>query len=224
MKSLLLQILALAEKDIRLELRTRSALFATSLFVVLVLLILNLSFGPEVRQSPAVAAGVLWVVIIFAGSIALSHLSSREYEDRVHDGLLMTGCSGVVLFAARFLIALFFMWGIALLTVPLFILFFNYPLGSWIPMFGMIFGLGSIGYAAVGTLFSAMVSQARLRELLLVIMFYPVIIPLLIPAVRATASLMGGELPKEGPFLLGFDIVFVSASALLYEFVVEDSA
>jgi heme exporter protein B len=223
MKEFLFNVLALAEKDVRIELRTKESFFATFLFVVLILFIFQFSFGGHPELLTRIAPGIIWIVIAFSGTIVISHLARREFDDRVCEGLILSGKSGVTLFFAKFISALLFLFAVELITVPLFMFFFNLDGGSWLVHLGMVLILGTIGYAAVGTLFAALLSQSRMKDLLLPIVFYPVIIPLFITGVKATAAVLAGEYPSQLSFFLGFDIIFVTASALLYEFVMEDA-
>ncbi|MFH1263838.1 MAG: heme exporter protein CcmB [Pseudomonadota bacterium] len=222
MREFLRVVLTLSEKDVRLELRSKEALYSTLLFVVLTLFILNFSFGSAAETVERLAPGILWVVISFAGTIALSHLASRDREDRVQEGILLSGVGGTAMFCAKFVSALVFLLLIELITVPLFVVFFNFDFGATLPLFLSVLVLGTIGYAAVGTLFASLLSQTRLKELLLPVVFYPVIIPLLIAAVQATAKVLAGESARELLFMIGFDLILVTASALLFEYVVED--
>lgn len=215
-------ILTLTEKDLRIEIRSRESIFATLLFVLLSLFIFNFSFGINPKIIQHVAPGIIWVIIAFSGTLAIGHLAQRDFEDRALDGLLMSGMGGSTIFLSRFVTSLVFMMWIEFITVGLFLLFFNFDLGPWVVNFVMILSLGTIGYAAVGTFFAALVSHARARNILYPVVFYPVIIPLLIAAVQGTAAVMRGEMPKEIMLLLGFDIIFVSASILLFDFVIED--
>lgn len=215
-------VLLLAEKDVRLELRAKETYFSTLLFVLLVLVIFNFSFGMNPAILEKVAAGMIWVVIAFSGTIAISHVNDREQFDHVTFGLRLTGISGTTFYFAKFVTALMFMVAIEIIAIPLFMLLFNFSIGEWAVLFVMILALGTIGYAAIGTLFSAMLAHSRFRNLLLPIVFYPVIIPLLIAAVKATQNVLAGEAPRELPLLIGFDIIFLTASALLFDFVVED--
>jgi heme exporter protein B len=221
-RSALSQIVTMAGKDVRIELRSKETLFATLLFVVLVLFIFNFSFGSGFNEVQRLAPGIIWVVIAFSGTIALSHLAARDREDRAQEGILLTGVGGITMFCSKFLSALIFMFAIEGIAVPLFIIFFNFSFGNVFPLFLTVLVLGTIGYAAVGTLFASLLAHTRLRDLLLPILFYPVIIPLLIAAVQATSKVLGEEFPREIVFMIGFDIILVTASALLFEFVVED--
>lgn len=221
-RSFLTNVLTLTEKDIRLELRSKETFFSTLLFVILVLFIFNFSFRADAEQVAWLAPGILWVVIAFSGTLALSHLSGRDSDERAQEGILLTGIGGSTIFWSKFISALLFIAAIELIVLPLFVIFFDFSFGAQLPLFLSVLALGTIGYAAVGTLFATMLSQTRLRDLLLPVIFYPVIIPLLIVAVLASSKVLAGERPAEIWFLFGFDLILVTASALLYEFVVED--
>jgi heme exporter protein B len=216
------RVLTLAEKDLRLELRSKEALLATLLFVILVLFIFNFSFGAYPELVEKLAPGILWVTIAFSGTIAITHLARRDHDDRVQEGLLLTGIGGVTSFFAKFISALVFMLGIEMVAVPLFIVFFNYSFTTGTSLLACILALGTIGFSAVGTLFASLLSHARLRDLFVPVILYPVIIPLLITAVTGTSAVLAGEVPREIAFMAGFDIILVTASALLFEYVMED--
>lgn len=222
MKNLIDTVLLLSEKDVRIEFRSKQMIFSTLLFVILVLVIFNLSFSVSPDILNRLAPGIIWVVIALSGTIAMSQLSRRDDDDRVREGLLMSGVSGTTLFFSKLITTLFFMLGIEAVVIPLFMLFFNFEIGDWFWMFLTVLALGTVGYAAVGTLFSELLSHTRLRDLLLPVIFYPVIIPILIVAVKATAACMQGEVPQEIFVLIGVDIIFLTACALLFDFALED--
>jgi heme exporter protein B len=221
-KGFLLRALLLAEKDLRIEFRSKETLFSALLFVLLALFILNFGLPADGEGILRLAPGILWIVIAFSGTIALSHLANRDREERAIDGILLSGSGGGVLFLAKFVSALLFMIAIEGAAIPLFIVFFNFSFGSEFPLFLAVLSLGTLGYAAVGTLFATLLAQTRLRDLLLPVLFYPVIIPLLIVSVGATSKVLAGERTPEVLFLFGFDLILITASALLFEYVVED--
>lgn len=222
MKIFFSSLFALVEKDIRLEVRSKQAFFAALLFVLVTLFIFSFGFKINPGTIADLAPGIFWVTIAFAGSLLMSHLTHREKENRTNEGLLLSGCGGTILFFSKFITLFIFMMVLEIATIPLCILFFNFSLDEGALLFVGIFLLGTIGYAAVGTLFSTLLSHARLRDLLLPIVFYPVIIPLLIAAVQATQKVLEGETPRELMFMLGFDMILVTASVLLFDFVTED--
>ncbi len=215
-------LLQLVEKDLRLEVRSKETIFSTFLFVTLSLFIFNFSVGIDPETVSKVAPGILWVVITFSGTIVLNLLASRDRADKVGEGVLLTGRSGILLFFSKTLTALLSLCIVEVLIVPLFMIFFNFDFFHRLPLVISILGMGTIGFVAVGTLFASLLVHARFRELLLPIVFYPVIAPLLIAAIKATAGVLEESISNYAMLLVGFDIIFVTASALLYEFVIED--
>ena len=223
MKMFVSRLLMLAEKDVRIELRSKETFFSTLLFLALTLFIFNFSFNLDPETVHKIAPGIIWVVITLSGTLALNHLASRDQEDEVATGLLLTGCTGTSFFFSKLFTTLLFMIGIEVVTIPMFIVFFNFSMGSQLHLLVMVLALGTIGYAAVGTLFASLLSHARLKNMLLPVALYPVVIPLLIAAVRATALILAEENANaEIALLLGFDLIFVSASSMLFDFVVEE--
>lgn len=223
MKEFFRLVILLAEKDLRIELRSKETMYSIVLFVILTLFIFNFSFSLNPEVVNKVAPGIIWVVIAFSGLIAISHLAEREQDERAGEGVLLTGVTGTTLFFGKFVSALVVLTAIECLTVPLFMVFFNFQIGEWFVLFMSILALGTIGYAAVGTLFAGLLSHSRLKDLFLPVVFYPVIIPLFIFAVKATGTCLSGYTPtSELAAMLGFDIIFLTASALLFDFVVED--
>ncbi|MFH1018191.1 MAG: heme exporter protein CcmB [Pseudomonadota bacterium] len=224
MRRFLSDVLTLAGKDLRIEIRSKEGIFSTLLFVILVLFIFNFGFGTQPDVVRQAAPGILWIVIALSGTIALSHLSHREVNDGVQEGLLLTGLGGSTLFFAKFTAAMVFLSLIEAVAIPLFLVFYNFPAAGWLPPFLVILVLGTVGYAAVGTLLATLLSRSRLKDLLLPVVFYPIIIPWFIVAVKATAAAMDGEPLPHVSFFLGFDIIFVTASALLFDFILEDAS
>jgi heme exporter protein B len=222
-KSFFSQVLTLAGKDLRIELRRKEILFSMVLFVALTLLIFHFSFGSNPAAVAETAPGILWVVIAFAGLIALSHLAQREDEDRVYEGLQLTACGGPALFFAKYVSAVILLTGIQLVAVPLFMVFFNFSPGDWSLSLTSVLALGTLGYAAVGTLFACLLSHTRLSALFLPVVFYPVIVPLFVAAVKATSVCLKGDFPaRELAAMAGFDLIFVAACALLFDFAWEE--
>ncbi len=216
-------ILHLTEKDLRIELRTKEIFISMALFVLLTLVIFNFSLGVNTSNIISVAPGIMWVVIAFSGLVALTHLAHRERQERVQQGVILSGCGGIVLFLSKFLTTLIILLIVEMLAVPLFLFLFNFSFGDWLLLFMSLLVLGSIGYAAIGTLFANLLSDTKMSSLLLPVVFYPVIIPLFIIGVQATSKCLEGTIPiMEITAMLGFDLIFLTACALCYEFALED--
>ena len=214
-------LLLLVEKDLRLEFRSRETLISAMLFAVVTLMLFSFSFQGSAATQPEAAAGILWIVIAFAGTMAVSHLSGRDAAEGTREGLLLSGCGAGTMFAARFVTMVVFLALIEALTLTVFMVFFHFRAGSWLVTLLPVLGLGTFGFAAVGTIVGEMLGHSRLKGLLLPVVFFPLVVPLLLAASAATAACMSGELPSLW-LLIGFDLVFVTGCALFYEFALED--
>jgi heme exporter protein B len=216
-----------ARKDLRIELRTRSAILAAMVFAVLAVVVFRFTWDPTAIPAIDLAPGVLWVIFTFSGLLGLNRSFGIELQDRAYDALLASTLSRESIFAGKALANLVFVMIVQALTLPAVALFFDLPVGaSWLAVAGVVF-LASIGLSAVGTLFAAIAANTRLAELLLPMMTLPFFVPLVIPAAQTTAQLMAGRgLGGSGmawlKLLLAFDLVFVFACVVMYPFTVED--
>lgn len=215
------QALAILWKDIRCELRSRQTWTSMGMFALLVLVIFNFAFDLRVDNKAAIAPGALWVAFVFASLLGLGRTISAERERGLMDRLLLCPVDGKAIYLAKLLGNLLFIGIVELIALPVFAALFNVPLfGALLP----IVFLGTLGVAAIGTLFSAMAAATQARELLLPILVFPLIVPVIIGAVRATGALIApttGEPPWLG-LMAAFDIIFLSASMLTFEFVIEE--
>jgi heme exporter protein B len=216
------QTLAILWKDVRYELRSKQTWIGMGLFALIVLVIFNFAFDLRVDNVAAVAPGALWVAFVFASILGLGRTIAAEREKGSLDRLLLCPVDRKAIYLAKFLGNVLFIGVVELVALPIFAVLFNVPLfvGPLIP----IVLLGTIGIASVGTLFSAMAASTQARELLLPILIFPLIVPVVIGAVRATGSLLitvSNEPPWLG-LIAAFDIIFLSLSMLLFEYVIEE--
>lgn len=216
------QVGAMLWKDVRYELRSKQTWLGMGLFALLVLVIFNFTFDLRVDNKAAVAPGALWIAFIFASLLGLGRTIAAEREHGSLDRLLLCPVDRKAIYLAKLLGNLLFIGVVEIVALPVFAALFNVPLfvGGLIP----IVLLGTIGIATVGTLFSAMAAATRARELLLPILVFPLIVPIVISAVRATESLMTPAV-HEPPWLslmIAFDIIFLSISMLLFQYVIEE--
>lgn len=216
------QVGAILWKDIRCELRSKQTWLGMGLFALLVLVIFNFTFDLRVDNRTAVAPGALWVAFIFASLLGLGRTIAAEREQGSLDRLLLCPVDRKAIYLAKLLGNLLFIGVVEIVALPVFAVLFNVPLfvGELIP----IVLLGTLGIATVGTLFSAMAASTRARELLLPILVFPLIVPVVISAVRATSDLMA-PLVNEPPWLgliIAFDIIFLSVSMLTFQYVIEE--
>jgi heme exporter protein B len=218
----LAQVLAILWKDIRCELRSKQTWTGMGLFALLVLVIFNFAFDLRVDNKAAIAPGVLWVAFIFASLLGLGRTIAAEREKGSMDRLLLCPVDRKAMYLAKLLGNLLFIGVVEIVALPVYAALFNVPLfaGALLP----IVLLGTLGVATIGTLFSAMAAATRARELLLPVLVFPLIVPVVISAVRATGSLIVAA-PNEPPWLgliAAFDVIFLSISMLMFEFVIEE--
>jgi heme exporter protein B len=216
------QTLAILWKDVRYELRSKQTWIGMGLFAIIVLVIFNFAFDLRVDNVAAVAPGALWVAFVFASILGLGRTIAAEREKGSLDRLLLCPVDRKAIYLAKLLGNVLFIGVVELVALPIFSVLFNVPLfaGALIP----IVLLGTLGIASIGTLFSAMAAATSARELLLPILIFPLIVPVVIGAVRATGSLLitvSNEPPWLG-LIAAFDIIFLSLSMLMFEYVIEE--
>lgn len=215
------QTLAILWKDIRCELRSKQTWMGMGMFALLVLVIFNFAFDLRVDNKAAIAPGALWVAFVFASLLGLGRTITAEREKGLMDRLLLCPVDRKAIYLAKLFGNLLFIGVVEVVALPVFAALFNVPLfGALLP----IVLLGTLGVAAIGTLFSAMAAATQARELLLPILVFPLIVPVVIGAVRATGDLMVTS-PNSPPWLglmTAFDVIFLSASMLTFEFVIKE--
>ncbi len=216
------QTIAILWKDIRSELRSKQMWIGMGLFALLVLVIFNFTFDLRVDNKAAVAPGALWVSFVFASLLGLGRTIAAEREKGSMDRLLLCPVDRKAIYLAKLLGNMLFIRVVEIVALPVFAALFNLPLlmGGLLP----IVLLGTLGIAAIGTLFSAMAAATRAQELLLPILIFPLLVPVVIGAVRATSSLLipvANEPPWLG-LIAAFDVIFLSISMLTFEYVIEE--
>lgn len=219
------QVWAILWKDVRCELRSKQVWLGMGLFALLVLVIFNFAFDLRVDNKAAVAPGTLWVALIFASLLGLGRTIAAEREKGSLDRLLLCPVDRKAIYLAKLLGNMLFIGVVEIIALPVFAALFNIPLFTG-PLLLIVLA-GTLGIASVGTLFSAMAAATSARDVLLPILVFPLIIPVVIGAVRATGSLMvsSGSSPSEPPWLglmIAFDIIFLSVSMLTFEYVIEE--
>src|SRR6266516_3250441 len=177
MGDMLAQAWTVARKDLVLELRTRTVLVSAAVFTAIVLTAFN--FGPEPTAVPTtdLAPTILWVTFTFAAMLALNRAFQLELENQALEGLLVSPLSRTGLYWGKLIANLVFVAVVEAVGLPLFVLFFDVPIGRvLVPLVGVI-ALATLGFVAVGTLFSALVIRTRFAELLLVVILLQFLVP-----------------------------------------------
>ena len=213
--------LAVARKDLRAEWRTRELVPALAQFVVLALVIANFGFQIDARNAPMIAPGVLWMALVFAGLVAFGRTFAAEREQASLEAMLMTPASPVAIFAGKALAATLLLVGCEAVLLPALTLFFGTPLSA--PIIAAVL-LATVGMAALGCLFAAMVARVRARELLLPILTLPLWIPFIVAGGQAVQVAMGasGTFDQALALLIDFDILFVVLTSLAARFVLDE--
>ena len=224
MKAYLSAVGAIFWKDLLAERRTREILGAMLVFALIIILIFIFAFELSVETRRTAAPGVIWVTLCFSGTISLNRTMSLEKDREGMDALLLTPVDRTAIYVGKALVNWMYMLLTALIIVPVYSLFNNINLVT--PgMVGVIL-LGSLGYTLTGTLLSALSIQLKTRELLLPVLLFPVLIPLLLAAVRAsTLLLLGGAEGELGTWLLllaGYDLLFLAVSVLVFDKIMEE--
>jgi heme exporter protein B len=216
---------AIVAKDVASELRTREVLSSMFVFSLLVMLIFNFAFELRADNQKALAPGVLWAAIAFAGMLGLARSFILEKDRGSIDGLLLAPVDRSAIFVGKMLGNMLFMVVVEAVILPVFVVLFNLPAAVLPPLAGVAV-LGTFGLAGVGTLFSAMAVHTRAREVMLPVLLFPVIVPVILAAVKLSAGIIDGlpfaEVQNWFSMLLAFDVVFATLSAVLFDYVVEE--
>lgn len=210
----------IARKDVLLEFRSRTAILSAVVFTALVLTVFNFGRDPTAVATVDLAPSILWVTFTFAAMLALNRAFQLELENQALDALLVSPISRTSLYLAKLIANCLFVGVVQCIGVPLFVLFFNVDIsGILLPLVGVI-ALATLGFVAVGTLFSAMVIRTRFAELMLPVLLLPFLIPPLIGAVQVTAQLLSARPLSESvgwlKLLAVYDIVFLYLATLLF--------
>jgi heme exporter protein B len=209
-------------KDLAIEARSWEVLTTTLFFAASCVLVFAFAFVKEGQAAEDAAAGILWIAIAFSGTLALGRTFERErYSDTLR-ALLMAPAPRPALYVGKLLGMLALLGMAEAMLVPMVAFLFQATLFRRpLLLTGLLAG-GTIGFAAVGTLFAAMLVRARSRDVLLPILLYPITIPVIIAGVRGTAALLSTP-PDEAlaimwiGILLSFDLVFVTLALWTFE-------
>jgi heme exporter protein B len=213
-------------KDVLSELRTKEITLSMLVFSLMVALIVNFSFPPGNEFMEEAAPGILWMTFVFASIIGMSRSFAYEVDKGCLQGLMLAPTSRVVIYISKFLLNFLFMALVELIILPVFSVFFNFNLLTFFwPLLAVVL-LSTIGFAVIGTLFSAISVNTRTREVMLPILHFPVAIPIIIGAAQSTAAIF-----QEQPWaavwnflkiVVVFDIVFFILALLTFEFIIEE--
>jgi heme exporter protein B len=218
------QTLTVTAKDLRSELRTKEAVNASLSFALVILILFSFAFDPTAETTREIAGGLLWLVFAFAGVLVLNRSFARELANDCLEALISSPVPGAALFLGKALASYVLLLAIEVVCLPVFGVFYNVTWYSHPGQLAVVLLLTTWGVTVVGTLFSALTVNLRLREVMLPMLVYPVLIPCLMAAMQLTTTLVAGD-PIAGDqwawvrLLASFDIIFTSLAVLLIDSV-----
>lgn len=203
-----------------IEFRNKKNFFSSLLLSLVILLIFSFSLDVTSNIDSTLATALLWVTLAFLGNMVVSGFTSHLFQNNVEHMFILSGASSLSLFFGFFLSSFIFLFGLSIFICFLIALFFNFSFVS-IPLFGIALALGLLGYACLSTLVSCLLRFQKNKDLLTLIVFLPLAIPLLMTATKATLQIFSHVPPISLGFLLGFDIILITLSGLLFEYGLE---
>ncbi len=215
----------MAWKDLLVERRSKETLNALLFFALALLFVFQFALGPDRERLAAVLPGLLWLGFILSGMLGLGRVFLVERENDCWEGLLLAPGDKSAIYLGKLAGSLVLMFTVEAIVLALFALFFNLDLAPVLPQLVLIIALGTVGFAAVGTLFAAMTAQARARELLFPVLLLPVLVPVLLGTVKVTEALLLREPLADVAHwftLLGVaDVIYVVTGLLTFDFILE---
>jgi heme exporter protein B len=212
-------------KELRTEFRSRELLTTTVVFILTIVVLFSFTFDPSVSESRRFGPGLLWLAFLFAASLMLQPCFLREQTNDTLSALRLSVSDPFAIFLAKLAANTLFLLLTQVLLLPVFSILYNVPILAEFPQLVLVMFMGSLGLSVTGTALSAISAQARMRELLLPLLLLPLLTPVLIASTEATAALLvpNPVMPwKWLGFLLGFDVVFLTAIWLFGEYLLEE--
>jgi heme exporter protein B len=211
-------------KDILLELRSKDIIVSAAVFGFLVVIVFNFALDVTPQRVTQLAPGILWVAFAFAGTLAMNRSFVREKEQGGLEGLLLTPVSRDSIFLGKALVNFCFMLIVEAALLPVFAVLLGFSAFSLTLLMTIL--LATLGFATVGTLFSAIAVQTRSREIMLPVLFFPIVLPVIIAAVEASSQAIGGAanggISKWLPLIGVFDALFLVICPWVFSYVVEE--
>lgn len=218
------KVLAVVGKDVRAEFRSKETLSTMLVFALLVVVIFSFAFDPTRETVRDVFPGILWVAFYFAGMLGLNRSFAIENRGDCLHGLMLCPSDRSVIFFGKVAGNLLFMLIMEAVSLPVFFVLFDYGLKGSLPLLLLTMLLGTFGFIAVGTFLAALAANTRACEILLPLILFPVAVPAVIAAVKATSGILAAD-PAQTWFwlrtLVVYDLVFLIVPFLLFDYVLE---
>lgn len=220
------QVWVIIWKDLVLEIRSRERIASMAAFAVLAGVLFNFSIDTTTTRTQDVAAGLIWMTLVFGGLIGVGRTFQLEAEDGAFQGVLMSPAPKDAIFLAKTAANFILLYAMSLLVLGVFAVFFGLEVGSNFPWVALVLGVGALGFVALGTLFAAVSTGTNMGETLLPVLLFPLLVPTVIYGVGTTTRLIAGrpfdEVEANVRMLGAFALAAVAAGAVLFRYVVED--
>ena len=219
------QTVGIIHKDLLLEWRGRARLNAVLIFAMLTLLLFSFAVGPQPKLLAALAPGFFWLAVLLASVLSLGESLRVEQENAALEGLRLLPVAPLAIFLGKALANMLFLFALAVVLTPITLALYDAPLQMGLVTFAQVIALGVGAISAPGTLYAAMAVQARSRDILLPLLLFPILVPGLLAAVKATALVMHGdamgELTSWQSLLIAFNTIYWLLCMLLFGRVIE---
>ena len=224
MRESLAVIWAIGRKDLLLETRNKDIIVAVSVFALLVLMIFTFAIDINQVNAKLTGPGILWASIAFAGVTGLNRAFALELEGNTLEALMLAPISRDLIYAGKMFGNFLFITAAQIIVIPIFAVLFNLAVLRWEML--VVSLLTTIGFSAIGTLFAAMTIRVRAREVMLPLLFLPVVTPLIMAAVESTSHVVNAsswsEIYQWIQLAIAFDIAFIVISAFIFQQILED--
>lgn len=219
------ELYAALSKEFMLQWRSRSAFVAVLVFGGVALLLFSFGIGPNAEILRLYSSSFLWLALLLASSLSLSESFRHEMENHALEGLILLPSSTRAIFYGKAITNWLHLVALGVLLVPMIVVLYDAPAGRAAGLLGIIL-LGTAGLSAPGTLYSAMTAEARSKQVLLPLLLFPLVVPVLIAAVKASSLvLLGDPMAQLGAWLVllaAFDAIYWSLCGLMFPKVVEE--
>ena len=218
------QVACLVAKDLRIEARNRQTIGLVAVLGILIVTVLGLGLGTQNNVPGFSATAVLWVAYLFAGVLCFEKTFAVERNDGVLAALLMAPVDRGVIYLAKLVSNFALILAVAAVVTPAGVLFFGFDLSAAPLAFASVMVLSILGFAAVGTLFAAMISSSRLQGGFLAMMIFPITLPLVLVSTQLMLKVFRDGQPVGAAslgVLIAFDLIFLTVSWLVFEWILE---
>jgi heme exporter protein B len=217
-------VIAIARKDLTAEVRSRELISAMLVFSLLVVLVFNFALELDRAARETVSAGVLWVTFMFSGTLGLNRAFAQEKDRGSMDGLLLAPVDRTAIYFGKLISTLAIMLLVEAVVIPVFSVLYNISLFQ--PLVLVTILLGTLGYAGVGTLLASMAVHTRTRDVILPILQFPVTVPVILAAVKASTGFLAAadwsEVSLWLNILVVYDTIFLAVAYMVFDYVVEE--